>query len=277
MLFYEKFKRLRKENNLTQEQLAERLNVSRQAIAKWESGEGIPDIENLKQISIFFNITIDDLVKETKELKINIKKEFYYFKELEIDHIKHFDINIKHAYELTIKPNNEEKVKIEISSNEEELLEKNTLIKLDDIKNRLDVNIKSKKDINDLSINLYLPEKYINEIEIKSKLKILNIENLKFEKLEYDGNLKYVNNNSIGKIVLNAGQSDLEVNYEKFEGILEINIINSIARLKIPKDTTYKTILKGISNQFVDSIDTESSNNTIELNGINSKLIIIDK
>ena len=52
MLFNEKLKKLRKENNLTQEELAEKINVSRQAITKWESGEGIPDIENLKQISI---------------------------------------------------------------------------------------------------------------------------------------------------------------------------------------------------------------------------------
>ena len=56
MLFTEKLKMLRKEKNLTQEELAEKLNVSRQAITKWECGDGTPDIENLKQISILFNI-----------------------------------------------------------------------------------------------------------------------------------------------------------------------------------------------------------------------------
>ena len=64
MLFYEKLKNLRKLNGFTQEELAEKLNVSRQAITKWESGEGIPDIENLKQISNLFNTTIDELVKD---------------------------------------------------------------------------------------------------------------------------------------------------------------------------------------------------------------------
>ena len=64
MLFNEKLKMLRKEKNLTQEELAEKLNVSRQAITKWESGDGTPDIENLKQVSVLFNTTIDELVKE---------------------------------------------------------------------------------------------------------------------------------------------------------------------------------------------------------------------
>ena len=50
MLFNEKLKLLRKENNLTQEELADKLNVSRQAITKWESREGLPDIINLKKI-----------------------------------------------------------------------------------------------------------------------------------------------------------------------------------------------------------------------------------
>ena len=43
MKFYEKLKMLRKGNNYTQEELAEKLNVSRQAITKWESGEGTPE------------------------------------------------------------------------------------------------------------------------------------------------------------------------------------------------------------------------------------------
>ena len=64
--------------NLTQEELAEKLNVSRQAITKWESGDGTPDIENLKQISILFNTTIDELVKEDKMLSIEIKELYLY-------------------------------------------------------------------------------------------------------------------------------------------------------------------------------------------------------
>ena len=62
MLFNEKLKLIRKENKLTQEELADKLNVSRQAITKWESAEGMPDIVNLNQISKLFNVSIDELV-----------------------------------------------------------------------------------------------------------------------------------------------------------------------------------------------------------------------
>ena len=78
MLFSEKLKKLRKENGLTQEDLAFKLNVSRQAITKWECDEGIPDIENLKQISILFGVSIDELVKEDKDVNVDIKKQFQY-------------------------------------------------------------------------------------------------------------------------------------------------------------------------------------------------------
>lgn len=56
---------LRKANSLSQEELAEKLNVSRQAISKWERGEAYPDIENLIAISELFHVTLDDLVNGT--------------------------------------------------------------------------------------------------------------------------------------------------------------------------------------------------------------------
>lgn len=55
---------IRKNKGLTQEALAEKLNVSRQAVAKWESGQVYPDISNLIQISNLFNVTVDYLVKD---------------------------------------------------------------------------------------------------------------------------------------------------------------------------------------------------------------------
>lgn len=59
----EQIKQLRKQRGLSQEQLAELLIVSRAAVAKWESNNGVPDIENLKKLSEVFGVTIDELVK----------------------------------------------------------------------------------------------------------------------------------------------------------------------------------------------------------------------
>ena len=62
MEFHEKLQELRKSRNLTQEELAEALYVSRTAISKWESGRGYPSIDSLKAISGFFSISIDELL-----------------------------------------------------------------------------------------------------------------------------------------------------------------------------------------------------------------------
>lgn len=278
MLFKEKLKKLRKGQNLTQEQLAEKLNVSRQAITKWETSDGTPDIENLKQISNFFNISIDELIKE-ENLELKSNKKYTYTEEFEIDHSKHYDINICQIKELNITSNSEEKVKINISSDTNENIKDILKIKFDNLYNKLDIDIiknkKSNVDNNDFKITIYLPQKYIDDIEINTKAKTMNIESLELEQLEFDGVLKYMNvSKSKGNIALNTSKCDVEVIYDKFEGSLEVNLINSTARVQIPKETKYKTILKGIKNKILDEGATPDAENTIELNGINSKLIV---
>ncbi|MBO7136579.1 MAG: helix-turn-helix transcriptional regulator, partial [Spirochaetaceae bacterium] len=62
MNFADKLKELRKQKGISQEQLAEKIHVSRQAITKWETGIGIPDIENLLAISSLFNESLDSLL-----------------------------------------------------------------------------------------------------------------------------------------------------------------------------------------------------------------------
>lgn len=64
MIFSEKLQILRKSKGLTQESLADKLAVSRQAVAKWEAGQVYPDIFNLVQISNLMNVSVDYLVKD---------------------------------------------------------------------------------------------------------------------------------------------------------------------------------------------------------------------
>ena len=66
MEFNNKLYELRKQKGLSQEELAHRLNVSRQTISKWEVGESTPDMENLVAISELFGISLDELVLDKK-------------------------------------------------------------------------------------------------------------------------------------------------------------------------------------------------------------------
>lgn len=84
MKFSDKIKKLRKDNNLTQDELAEKLFVSRTAISKWETDCGYPSIESLKMITKLFNISFDDLmndedIKNQKLLDDKKAKKCYWF------------------------------------------------------------------------------------------------------------------------------------------------------------------------------------------------------
>lgn len=64
MEFNNKLYELRKKRGYSQEELANRLNVSRQTISKWEVGESAPDMEKLVAISDLFEVSLDELVKD---------------------------------------------------------------------------------------------------------------------------------------------------------------------------------------------------------------------
>ena len=68
MALSEKLYALRKKSNLSQEQFAEQLGVSRQAISKWESGKAIPESDTLISISQYFHVTLDYLLKEDESV-----------------------------------------------------------------------------------------------------------------------------------------------------------------------------------------------------------------
>ena len=67
-MFSDNLINLRKINNMTQEMIAEKLGVSRQSVAKWESGDSIPDLEKCKALADIFGVSLDDLANfESKD------------------------------------------------------------------------------------------------------------------------------------------------------------------------------------------------------------------
>ncbi len=71
----EKLRSARKNAGLTQEQLAVKLMVSRQAITKWEADKGMPDIENLKSLSQLLGVSIDYLLDNGEQLDLSVIRE----------------------------------------------------------------------------------------------------------------------------------------------------------------------------------------------------------
>lgn len=82
----EKLVTLRKEKGLTQLTVAEKLDISRQAISRWESGTALPSTDNLKCLSILYEVPVDYLLKEDSERKSGVPID-----ELSLGKIKHKD------------------------------------------------------------------------------------------------------------------------------------------------------------------------------------------
>ena len=75
MTFGEKLLKLRKQNGLSQEELASQLTVSRQAISRWEMGSSMPDVENVTQLSKLFGVSYEYLLNDEYENE-NQEKEY---------------------------------------------------------------------------------------------------------------------------------------------------------------------------------------------------------
>lgn len=77
MTLGEKIKEARKQCGLSQEQLAEKVSVSRSAIAKWETDKGLPDIDNLKALAGFLNVSVDYLLDDGERIDELVTREAY--------------------------------------------------------------------------------------------------------------------------------------------------------------------------------------------------------
>lgn len=82
MDFKNNFKRLREENNLTQEDIANEIGISRQSVSKWENGVNEPDLETIEKLCVIFHCSVDDLVigktiVEEANNKTKLKKTRY--------------------------------------------------------------------------------------------------------------------------------------------------------------------------------------------------------
>ena len=134
MTLEEQIKHYRKQAGLSQEKMAEKIGVSRQAITKWENGTEIPDIANLMAIADLLQISVDELLSNEKSEK---KLSNYIYEsrtEYDIDGKKNFDIKLGGAYAVDLKAYHGEKIKVAMFSNVYKNFLADYKVKIDDIK-----------------------------------------------------------------------------------------------------------------------------------------------
>jgi transcriptional regulator with XRE-family HTH domain len=151
MTLAEKLKTVRKQTGMSQEQLAEKLHVSRQAITKWETGGGTPDIENLKAISQLFEISIDELV--TGEIPEYESEDYLYESITEYDVVepKKFDIHLGGAHQLVLVGKNSGKLQVRLASNMLTKIADLYRVRIDDTRRRIDVDLIRRDGVTEVS------------------------------------------------------------------------------------------------------------------------------
>ena len=259
MTFADKLKELRKQKGISQEQLAEKIYVSRQAITKWESGNGIPDIENLIAISSLFNESLDSLLSEEKSLIS--KHEFLYESrtEYDLDSPKKIDLKIGLAHEVIIEKTKDEKIQVLAASNKLSYIAQQVKVKIVEDKKRMDVVVKHSTDLSDIAAieNLFIlvriPEKFVADIELSSELENLKIRDIVFDAIEFDGKVKnaFITNAS-GHVELNSN-SNVNVEVKGLKGKLDLNHFHAVSKVKFAEGQNYYLKNAGRFTRFVSS------------------------
>ena len=290
MTLEEQIKHYRKRAGLSQEKMAEKIGVSRQAITKWENGTGTPDILNLMAIADLFQISVDELLSNEKSEKKQADYIYESRTEYDIDRKKNFDIKLGGANAVELNAYDGEKIAVELFSNVYKNLQADYKVKIDDIKNRIDIDLyrlngASESDAKEiLVVNILIPNKYIGKIELSvnaGKLIITDIEN---EIIEVSGKIGEVNlqgNKSEIEIDCNL---DMQIKIESHEGALEINQLSATSKLTVPAGYKFRSAKKGIATSIyfekqgkkVDDFSDAEADNYIVLNGMKSELVIAE-
>lgn len=287
MTFADKLKTLRKQAGISQEKLAEQIGVSRQAITKWETGGGIPDIDNMMMISQLFHISVNELFGKT----INAQTDDYLFDsfiEYDIDIPKSYDIHLGSAHYVEVLGYGGEKLKIRLASHSLMNIQSDVKLKIDDGKNNIDVDMMKFHDMTEtklkeaLDIFIQIPQKYLTTLELNVNAQKIKLISLESESIELDTKTPIIEiSDIIGKIELDC-HIDTKIICHTLNGRIEINQVSSTSNIQIPNDISFKAIIKGLKNsiyykkdgQDVESFAKDDADNIIELNGIKSELVI---
>ena len=288
MTFAEKLKFLRKQAGMSQEQLAEKLCVSRQAVTKWETDAGIPDIENIMSISALFDISIDELCSNERRAKKSADYLYESITEYDIDEPKRYDMKFGGAKQFLLSGYEGEKIRIRLASNSLSTLQNAFKVKIDDIRKRIDVDVSHKNEVSEaaakeaVSIFVQIPSPYIGKIECAVHAETVEIRSLECDGIELDVKTPHIVLEDVsGTVEINCNL-DMEVVCHSLSGEIAINQVSATSKIHVPEDTVFTAVTKGIGTSIsyekdgrqTERFDTPDAENIIELNGIKSELVI---
>lgn len=288
MNFGDRLKQIRANQGLSQEQLAEKIGVSRQAITKWETNRGLPDVENMIILAEIFKVTLDELILQRKKEQESEATPFESETVYDIDCDKHFDIRIGNARKIFIYSCDDEKIHIKLQSDILDNLNSLYKVKIDEKKKRIDIDCQSKKTMsqfeaeNSLDILILLPRDFTEHCEIDANAKELYIENLSLKRLEYDGSADLVYLKNVHGSLELTGKTDYEINVDGICEQLNINQWGAKTLIHVADIDEYAFLNKGRKSKIYylkegiisEEMPETNGDNLISISGIGSELIV---
>lgn len=290
MNFSDRLKEIRKNAGLSQEQLAEKIGVSRQAVTKWETGKGLPDIENIVIIAEIFKTTLDELISANIRERAQAPEEYTSETAYDIEKTKRFDLKLGCADRIKISSDGGGKLRVILKSDTLSNVGDLFKIKFDESSGCLDVNCvkSSEKSISKsdaqskLSVEIVLPEKLTERAELSAEVNFLQIDRLNIPRLEFDGNAKLCDIRESSGSVEFTSREDLDITVDRVRGRLDINQWKAKAVVHIPEESCPAVVNKGRkcvvffvrNGENIDFQPPADAENLISVSGIGSELTV---
>ena len=276
MTIGEKIRNLRNGKKMSQAELADSLGVSRQAVTKWETDGGTPEIESLVAIAGKFGTSVDALVKDDMPC-------FSSVIQYDIESKKDFEIDLIPSRKVIVEGHDSEKVRVEMLSNTITTLDSDLKVYVDDKKHNIGIEMGRRNDLtdtacrNDLFIRIKLPRDLIGGIELKTETKELHLRDFMTEDVEVGGKADEITLKGVhGRAEMDIGNDCVFTAYD-LDGSLEINQIGKDSVVKVPGDLRFKAVNDGRKCKLLVSEKLSpdgSCEDFIELNGMKSRLTI---
>lgn len=284
MEFLTRLKDLRRQSGLSQEQLANRIGVSRQAISKWESGTGRPEIENLVALADVFAVSVDALLGVAATSNGD-SGEYRYesVTNYDIGQTKHFDIDYGSIYSCMIRGYDGEQLRVRVVSNTVAEIARHFKVSIDDRPKRLDVTVNRGAGISetlakdDVSVILWVPQRYITTMECAAKTFEAHVRGLACDGVELDVRTQRLTLDGVHGHVEIDCNLDMDITCITLDGRVDVNQLSATSHITVPRDAPVAVQTRGLRTRTIIGpgvrVD-EDSKNIIELNGVGSELII---
>lgn len=284
MDFTTKLKDLRRQSGLSQEQLANRVGVSRQAISKWESGAGRPELENLVALADVFAVSVDALLGIAID-QAGGAGEYRYesVTNYDIGQAKHFDIDCGSLYACTVRGYDGEQLRVRVVSNTVATLARHFKVSIDDRPKRLDVVVNRGPGISetlakdDVSVVLSVPLRYVTTMECAAKAYEVEVHGLDCAGVELDVRTQRLTLDDVHAHVEVNCNLDMDIACLSLDGRVDVNQLSATSRITVPKDRPLAVRTRGLRARTIVGAGVhvdEDSPNVVELNGVASELII---